>query len=75
MSPLLKLCEIDMRNKIQKLLVRGSVEINIYLKHPGVSKPMTVNTELAKYYYESIVQIADMLQLKKRHSFFSIAYA
>lgn len=65
-SPLLKLYEIDMRNKIQKLLVRGSVEINIYLKHHGVSKPMTVNTELAKYYYESIVQIADMLQLEKK---------
>ena len=65
-SPLLKLYEIDMRNKIQKLLVRGSVEINIYLKQHGVSKPMTVNTELAKYYYESIVQIADMLQLEKK---------
>lgn len=65
-SPLLKLYEIDMRNKIQKLLVRGSVEVNIYLKQHGVSKPMTVNTELAKYYYESIVQIADMLHLEKR---------
>jgi uncharacterized protein (TIGR00255 family) len=58
-APILKLYEIDMRNKIQKLLVRGSVEVNIYLKQHGVSKPMTVNTELAKYYYDSIVQIAD----------------
>lgn len=65
-SPLLKLYEIDMRNKIQKLLVRGSVEVNIYLKQHGVSKPMTVNTELARYYYDSIVQIADMLQLEKK---------
>lgn len=65
-SPLLKLYEIDMRNKIQKLLLRGSVEVIIYLKQHGVSKPMTVNTELAKYYYESIVQIADMLHLEKR---------
>ncbi len=65
-SPLLKLYEIDMRNKIQKLLVRGSIEVNIYLKQHGVSKPMTVNTELAKYYYDSIVQIADMLQLEKK---------
>ena len=65
-SPLLKLYEIDMRNKIQKLLVRGSIEVNIDLKQHGVSKPMTVNTELAKYYYDSIVQIADMLQLEKK---------
>ena len=65
-APILKLYEIDMRNKIQKLLVRGSVEVNIYLKQHGVSKPMTVNTELAKYYYDSIVQIADDLDLDKK---------
>ena len=65
-SPLLKLYEIDLRNRIQKHLVRGSVEVNIYLKQHGVSKPMTVNTELAKYYYDSIIQIADMLQLEKK---------
>ncbi len=65
-SPLLKLYEIDLRNRIQKHLVRGSVEVNIYLKQHGVSKPMTVNTELAKYYYDSISQIADMLQLEKK---------
>ncbi|MBK8146252.1 MAG: YicC family protein [Bacteroidetes bacterium] len=65
-SPLLKLYEIDLRNKIQKQLLRGSVEVNIYLKQHGVSKPMTVNTELAKYYYDSIIQIADMLQLEKK---------
>jgi len=65
-SPLLKLYEIEIRNKIQKQLIRGSVEVNIYLKQHGVSKPMTVNTELAKYYYDSIVQIADNLGLDKK---------
>lgn len=65
-SPLLKLYEIELRNTVQKLLVRGSIEVSIYLKQHGVAKPMTVNTELAKYYYDSILKIADELGLEKK---------
>lgn len=65
-SPLIKLYEIEVRNIIQTHLNRGSVEVNIFLKQHGVSKPMTVNTELAKYYYNAIVQIADSLSLEKK---------
>ncbi len=65
-SPLLKPYEIDIRNCIQKKLHRGSVELNIFLKQNGSSKPMMINTELAKHYYQSIVQIAAELDLEKK---------
>ncbi len=62
---LLKPYEFDMRNLLQQNLVRGTVEININLKQNGASRPMTINTDLAKQYYNSVVQIADELQLPK----------
>jgi uncharacterized protein (TIGR00255 family) len=39
-------------------LQRGSVEIFIAMKQHGTSKPMKVNTELAKYYFDALQQIA-----------------
>jgi uncharacterized protein (TIGR00255 family) len=62
---LLKAYELDMRNLLQQNLVRGTVEISINLKQNGASRPMTINTDLAKQYYQSVVQIADELQLPK----------
>jgi uncharacterized protein (TIGR00255 family) len=61
--PILKLYEIELRNKIQQHLTRGSVDVSIFLKQHGVSKPMTVNVELAKYYYDAMMQIATELNL------------
>lgn len=70
--PILKLYEIEIRNFIQKKLQRGSVDVNIYLKQNGSTKPMTINIELAKYYYQSILQIADNLNLEKKDILSSI---
>ncbi len=57
----LKSFEIQIKNTVQKILKRGSVEIFIALKQHGSTKPMVVNSELAKYYYTALQQIATEL--------------
>jgi uncharacterized protein (TIGR00255 family) len=64
--PILKLYEIELRNKIQQLLTRGSIDCTIFLKQHGISKPVTVNVDLARYYHEAMTQIADELNLEKK---------
>jgi uncharacterized protein (TIGR00255 family) len=64
LPPILKFYEIDLRNRIQQQLSRGSIDVSILLKQHGVSKPISVNMELAQYYYESMMQIGESLQLK-----------
>ncbi len=63
---ILKLYEIAIRNQIQQHLSRGSVDITIYLKQHGTSKPVSVNLELARYYHDAMNQIADELNLEKK---------
>ncbi len=53
----LKPFEIQIKNILQQSLQRGSVEIYIAMKQHGSSKPMRVNTELAKYYFDALNQI------------------
>lgn len=61
--PLLKPYELNIRNILQEKLVRGSVECTIYLKQNGAAKPVTINTELAKAYFEPIAELSAQLQL------------
>jgi uncharacterized protein (TIGR00255 family) len=63
---LLKMYEIAIRSQLQQHLQRGSIDISIYLKQHGSAKPMTVNTELARYYYEAMNTLATELQLDKK---------
>ena len=60
---MLKPYEIAIRNQLQQHLLRGSIDITIYLKLHGTSKPLTVNVELARYYYDAMHQIASELNL------------
>jgi uncharacterized protein (TIGR00255 family) len=60
---LLKPYEFDIRNALQEKLVRGSVECNISLKQNGAAKPVTINTELAKAYYQPIAELSKELNL------------
>jgi len=60
---LLKPYEFDIRNMLQEKLVRGSVECNITLKQNGASRPVSINTELAKAYYQSISELSRDLNL------------
>lgn len=62
MSPsILKQYEIDIRNLINAELERGSVECFINIKSNGSSKPIVLNTELLKAYYNSVSEIATEL--------------
>jgi len=61
---LLKPFEFDVRNVLSEGLQRGSVECNITLKQNGASKPVTINTELAKAYYLPVAELAAELNLQ-----------
>jgi len=58
LPPILRAWELDIRNMLSGMLVRGTVDITITVKQEGASKPMTVNTELALFYYNAMKQIA-----------------
>ncbi len=60
---LLKPYEFDIRNMLNEGLLRGSIECNISLKQNGSSKPVSINTELMKAYYEPVVKLAKELGL------------
>jgi uncharacterized protein (TIGR00255 family) len=61
---LLKPYEFDIRNMLQEKLLRGSVECNITIKQNGSSRPVIINTELAKAYYQSISELSKELNLE-----------
>ncbi|MBK7763500.1 MAG: YicC family protein [Bacteroidetes bacterium] len=63
---LLKSYEIQIRNQIQQHLLRGSIDITIFIKQYGSSKPLSVNLELAHYYHQAMIKIADELELEKK---------
>jgi uncharacterized protein (TIGR00255 family) len=63
-SPL-KPYEVEIRNKLNETILRGSVECTIQLKSNGVTKPISINKELAKSYYQPIMELADELGIAK----------
>ncbi len=65
--PLLRPLEFDIRSALNETLERGSVECIITLKQNGASKPVVVNTELLKAYYESVVKVAAELNADTDH--------
>ncbi|MBS1749686.1 MAG: YicC family protein [Bacteroidetes bacterium] len=60
---LLKAYEFDIRNMLSEKLIRGSVDCTITLKQNGAAKPVVINTELAKSYYQQLAELAEKLQL------------
>lgn len=60
---LLKPYEFDIRNALQERLQRGSVECTISMKQNGAAKPVTINTELAKAYFQPIAALSKELNL------------
>lgn len=64
---ILKPYEIDIRNLINTQLERGSVECSIFIRQSGTSKPVTINTELLKGYYQTLEATAQELQLDTSH--------
>lgn len=60
---LLKPYEFDIRNIISENLLRGSIDCTITLKQNGAAKPVVINTELAKSYYQPLAELAESLKL------------
>ncbi len=65
-SPL-KPFEVEIRNKLNESILRGSVECTIQIKSNGVAKPISINKELAKSYYQPIMELADELGITKEN--------
>jgi uncharacterized protein (TIGR00255 family) len=63
MPQLLKPYEFEIRNILSSSLIRGSVECIITLKQNGAAKPVTINTELAKSYYQPLASLCKDLDL------------
>ncbi len=61
---LLKPYEFEVRNILNEGLQRGSVECTITIKHNGAGKPVSINTDLAKAYFEPVARLADELKLE-----------
>ena len=56
--PLLKPYEFDVRSLLQENLLRGTVECLIIIKQNGSAKPVVINTELIKSYYNQIKDLS-----------------
>ncbi len=63
MPPLLKSFEFDIRNTIAAKLQRGSVDCSITLKMNGASRPVSINPDLIRFYYQNISGLAAELNL------------
>jgi uncharacterized protein (TIGR00255 family) len=63
LAPILRSYELDIRNLINQTMMRGTIDISVAIKQEGASKPMTVNTGLAVFYYQSMQQIAEQLNI------------
>ncbi len=61
--PLLKPYEFDIRNLLQENLLRGTVECLILIKQNGSSRPVVINTDLIKAYYNQISGLASELDI------------
>lgn len=61
---LLKPFEFEVRNLLNEGLQRGSVECNVNIKQNGATKPVSINTDLAKAYFEPVAQLANELKLQ-----------
>jgi uncharacterized protein (TIGR00255 family) len=59
----LKPFEFDIRGILSAGLGRGTVDCTISLKQTGNAKPVSINTDLARAYYQPIAQLAKELDL------------
>jgi len=67
LPPVLRAYELDIRNALNAKLMRGSIDLSVAIRQEGASKPMSVNTDLAAYYYKGMRQIAEHLGLAQEN--------
>jgi uncharacterized protein (TIGR00255 family) len=63
MPAFLKPFEFDIRNFLSNRLGRGTIDCTISLKESGAAKPVSINTQLAKAYFQPIAELSRELQL------------
>ena len=63
LPPVLRNYELNIRNLLNGMLMRGTLDVTITVRQEGASKPMVVNTDLALYYYQGMKQIAHQVGL------------
>ena len=63
MPAFLKPFEFDIRKFLSERLGRGTVDCTINLKETGNAKPVTINTDLAKAYYQPLQALSKELGL------------
>jgi uncharacterized protein (TIGR00255 family) len=67
MPAFLKPFEFEIRNILSKNLNRGTIDCTISLKETGSSKPVSINTDLAKAYFKPISELSAALNLDASH--------
>ncbi len=63
LPPLLRPYEFDIRNLLQEHLIRGTIDCYVNIKQNGTTKPVVINTELIKAYYNQIQGLAGELSI------------
>ncbi len=63
MPAFLKPFEFDIRKLLSEGLGRGTVDCSINLKETGNAKPITINSDLARAYYQPLAKLAAELNL------------
>jgi uncharacterized protein (TIGR00255 family) len=63
LPPLLRPYEFDIRNTLQEQLIRGTIDCSVNIKQNGTSKPVNINTDLIKAYYNQIEKLAGELNI------------
>ncbi len=63
MPAFLKPFEFDIRKILSEKLLRGTVDCTISLKETGNAKPITINTDLARAYFQPLSQLSTELGL------------
>lgn len=63
LPPLLRPYEFEIRNTLQEQLVRGTIDCTVNIKQNGTSKPVNINTDLIKAYYQQIEKLAGELNI------------
>jgi uncharacterized protein (TIGR00255 family) len=63
LPPLLRPYEFEIRSILQEKLVRGTIDCLITIKQNGTTKPVVINTDLIKAYYQQIEVLAGELNI------------
>ena len=63
LPPLLRPYEFEIRNILQEQLIRGTIDCYVNIKQNGTTKPVVINTDLIRAYYNQINQLASELNI------------